>query len=125
MPKFDVRKCSSVRMRPIGNCEVLLASETESKLVPSCPCVHYCSSLRFPFRTYALVRASLLLHFPVYEETFQRASSPSNESCHKPEKLIILLINIEFDLYGLVVRIPGYRSRGFGSIPSATIFSEK
>jgi hypothetical protein len=28
-------------------------------------------------------------------------------------------------LCGLVVRVPGYRSRGSGSIPSATSFSEK
>jgi hypothetical protein len=28
-------------------------------------------------------------------------------------------------LCGLVVRVPGYRSRGPGSIPSATVFSEK
>jgi hypothetical protein len=28
-------------------------------------------------------------------------------------------------LYGLVVRVPGYRSRGPGSIPNATKFSEK
>jgi hypothetical protein len=29
------------------------------------------------------------------------------------------------DLCGLVVRVPGYRSKGPGSIPSATRFSEK
>jgi hypothetical protein len=28
-------------------------------------------------------------------------------------------------LYGLVVRVPGYRSRGPGSIPGATRLSEK
>jgi hypothetical protein len=28
-------------------------------------------------------------------------------------------------LCGLVVRVPGYRSRGPGSIPGTTIFSEK
>jgi hypothetical protein len=28
-------------------------------------------------------------------------------------------------LYGLVVRVPGYRSRGPGTIPGATRFSEK
>jgi hypothetical protein len=28
-------------------------------------------------------------------------------------------------LYGLVVRVPGYRSRGPGSIPNAIRFSEK
>jgi hypothetical protein len=28
-------------------------------------------------------------------------------------------------LYGLVVRVPGYRSRGRGSIPGANRFSEK
>jgi hypothetical protein len=28
-------------------------------------------------------------------------------------------------LYGLVVRVPAYRSRGTGSIPGATRFSEK
>jgi hypothetical protein len=28
-------------------------------------------------------------------------------------------------LYCLVVRVPGYRSRGLGSIPGATRFSEK
>jgi hypothetical protein len=43
--------------------------------------------------------------------------------------LLYLLINlfiVIFDrLCGLVVRVPGYRSRGPGSIPSATSFSEK
>jgi hypothetical protein len=28
-------------------------------------------------------------------------------------------------LCGLVIRVPGYRSRGPGSIPGATTFSEK
>jgi hypothetical protein len=28
-------------------------------------------------------------------------------------------------LCGLVVRVPGYRSRGLGSIPGSTTFSEK
>jgi hypothetical protein len=36
-----------------------------------------------------------------------------------------LLYIIEDRLYGLVVGVPGYRSRGPGSIPSATRFSEK
>jgi hypothetical protein len=32
----------------------------------------------------------------------------------------------KFDgLCGLVVRVPGYRSRGLGSIPGATRFAEK
>jgi hypothetical protein len=31
----------------------------------------------------------------------------------------------ELRVYGLVVRVPGYRSRGPGSIPDATRFSEK
>jgi hypothetical protein len=33
--------------------------------------------------------------------------------------------NIMDYLCGLVVRVPGYRSRGPGSITGATIFSEK
>jgi hypothetical protein len=32
---------------------------------------------------------------------------------------------VEFTLCGLVVRVPGYRTRGPGSIPGATTFSEK
>jgi hypothetical protein len=36
-----------------------------------------------------------------------------------------LYINMLDGLYGLVVRVPGYRSRGPGSIPGATRFSEK
>jgi hypothetical protein len=36
-----------------------------------------------------------------------------------------LEFNLWYRLYGLVVRVPGYRSRGWGSIPGATRFSEK
>jgi hypothetical protein len=35
-----------------------------------------------------------------------------------------MLVGVDH-LRGLVVRVPGYRSRGPGSIPGATIFSEK
>jgi hypothetical protein len=41
------------------------------------------------------------------------------------------LISVAIDLIhrialsGLVIRVPGYKSRGPGSIPSATTFSEK
>jgi hypothetical protein len=47
---------------------------------------------------------------------------------------IVLIITCYFNilaelykgrLYGLVIRFPGYRSRGLGSIPGATRFSEK
>jgi hypothetical protein len=38
--------------------------------------------------------------------------------------IFIYLINVFDRLCGLVVRIPGYRSRGPGLIPSATRFSE-
>jgi hypothetical protein len=33
--------------------------------------------------------------------------------------------SIVHHLCGLVVRVPGYRYKGFGSIPGATRFSEK
>jgi hypothetical protein len=38
---------------------------------------------------------------------------------------MILMTDFGDRLCGLVVRAPGYRSRGPGSIPSATRFSEK
>jgi hypothetical protein len=37
----------------------------------------------------------------------------------------VLLDKITDHLFGLVVRVPGYRSRGPGSISGATGFSEK
>jgi hypothetical protein len=37
-----------------------------------------------------------------------------------------VVIKIKIDrLFGLVVIVPGYRSRGLGSIPGTAIFSEK
>jgi hypothetical protein len=39
--------------------------------------------------------------------------------------LFNLYSNIEDRLCGLVARVPGYRSRGPGSVPGATRFSEK
>jgi hypothetical protein len=48
--------------------------------------------------------------------------------------IVVMIIYIYFYYYvalfcyllcGLVVRVPGYRSRGPGSIPRATRFSEK
>jgi hypothetical protein len=33
--------------------------------------------------------------------------------------------NIDYRLFGLVVRVPGYRSRGLGLNPGATRFSEE
>jgi hypothetical protein len=39
--------------------------------------------------------------------------------------LYICITNYEDRLYGLVVRVLGYRSRGLGSIPGSTEFSEK
>jgi hypothetical protein len=39
--------------------------------------------------------------------------------------LWFLLLDVKDRLCGLVLRVPGYRSRGPGSIPDATIFSEK
>jgi hypothetical protein len=41
----------------------------------------------------------------------------------EPDFLIIVIIGHR--LYSLVVRVPGYRSRGQDSIPGATRFSEK
>jgi hypothetical protein len=38
--------------------------------------------------------------------------------------IIILYVKID-RLYGLMVRVPGHRSRGPGSIPGATRFLEK
>jgi hypothetical protein len=43
---------------------------------------------------------------------------------YKTIKTVIICVD-EDCLCGLVVRIPGYRSRGLGSIPGATTFSEK
>jgi hypothetical protein len=40
-------------------------------------------------------------------------------------KQIQLVVSAVDSLCGLVVRVPGYRSRGLGSIPGATRFSEK
>jgi hypothetical protein len=43
-------------------------------------------------------------------------------------KTFLLSLDIGWDcdhLCGLVVRVPGYRARGAGSIPGATVFSEK
>jgi hypothetical protein len=43
-----------------------------------------------------------------------------------PVRYELNLCYVEGDrLCGLVVRVPGYRSRGPGSIPDATRFSEK
>jgi hypothetical protein len=43
-----------------------------------------------------------------------------------PLLLAFTLVRCEIDsLCGLVVRVPGYRSRGPGSIPGTNIFSEK
>jgi hypothetical protein len=39
--------------------------------------------------------------------------------------IIIITTIIFYRLCGLVVRVPGYRYRGPGSIPGAAIFSEK
>jgi hypothetical protein len=39
--------------------------------------------------------------------------------------IISIIIIITDSLCGLVVRVPGYRFRGPGSIPGATTFSEK
>jgi hypothetical protein len=37
----------------------------------------------------------------------------------------VIIYNLHDRLCGLGVRVPGYRSRGPGSIPGATRFSEK
>jgi hypothetical protein len=39
--------------------------------------------------------------------------------------IVLCLIRHTDSLCGLVMRVPGYRSRGPGSIPGATRFSEK
>jgi hypothetical protein len=40
--------------------------------------------------------------------------------------VLLSFLQIQADLIcGLVVRVPGYRSRGQGSIPGSTIFSER
>jgi hypothetical protein len=39
--------------------------------------------------------------------------------------IVLLLAIVLVRLCGLVVRVPGYRSRGPGSIPGTTRFSEK
>jgi hypothetical protein len=48
-------------------------------------------------------------------------STTNNLTC----ALIAGSLGIGDRLYGLVVRVPGYRSRGPGSIPGAIRFSEK
>jgi hypothetical protein len=45
--------------------------------------------------------------------------------CDKDYLTLIFLISYCNSLCGVVVRVPGYRSRGPGSIPGATRFSEK
>jgi hypothetical protein len=39
--------------------------------------------------------------------------------------IIIIIIIIIMDFCGVVIRVPGYRSRGPGSIPGVTRFSGK
>jgi hypothetical protein len=49
-----------------------------------------------------------------------------NRTCRIKLNVIIVNIHKRRDrLCGLVVRVPGYRSRGPGSIPGATTFSVK
>jgi hypothetical protein len=50
-------------------------------------------------------------------------NSIGNILCIFSDKICISYV--EDRLYGLVVRVPDYRSRGPGSIPSAARFSEK
>jgi hypothetical protein len=44
--------------------------------------------------------------------------------CQLQILFIVSLIVLKDHLYGLVVRVPGYRSRSLGSIPGATRSSE-
>jgi hypothetical protein len=77
-------------------------------------------------------------HNLAYIFVFQRILSISYTSCFenvfsRSIILLYLVILITFReacelldrLCGLVLRVPGYRSRGPGSIPGATRFSEK
>jgi hypothetical protein len=57
--------------------------------------------------------SELLVHFVPLRATLIRVSAP------------IYYTYLNTLLCGLVVRVPGYRSRGLGSIPGATRFSEK
>jgi hypothetical protein len=50
------------------------------------------------------------------------------QSCIPQSRLVLALFyiwEIRDRLCGLVVRVPGYRSTGLGSIPGAARFSEK
>jgi hypothetical protein len=46
-------------------------------------------------------------------------------SCEVRTELIYVMEKKVYRLSGLVVRVPGYRSKGPGSLPGATRFSEK
>jgi hypothetical protein len=45
--------------------------------------------------------------------------------CLLDNLLLLLFVVVVDSLYGLVVRVPGYRYRDPGSIPGTIIFSEK
>jgi hypothetical protein len=54
-----------------------------------------------------------------------RRSAGQEHGEEKERNVLLLLLSILGRLCGLVVRVPGYRSRGPGSIAGATRFSEK
>jgi hypothetical protein len=62
---------------------------------------------------------SALLRSEIFEET-----CPQTARSEGAKSFIISCISVD-SLFGLVVRVPGYRSRRPGLIPSATRFSEK
>jgi hypothetical protein len=65
--------------------------------------------------------SGLLKHL---EKSGLRAVAAHGESSIPPESLYSESSNND-RLYGLVVRVSGYRCRGHGSISGATTFSEK
>jgi hypothetical protein len=57
------------------------------------------------------------------------STPPSGNRYMKHTARVWCTLTVTYDngdrLYGLVVRVPGYRSKGPGSIPCTTRFSEK
>jgi hypothetical protein len=76
---------------------------------------------------------SLFLNFPLpLSEAIRHLCNPLTKSMKHDKLAVAQLLNNVGKLYGtlnrfcgLVVRVPSYRSRGPGSIPGATWFSEK
>jgi hypothetical protein len=81
------------------------------------------SFLQTIFEITAPINMSLLKAFPLeFFSSWQSFSDPLVESEYTLYGTYTTIVD---HLCGLVVRVPGYRSRGLGSIPGVTTFSEK